>query len=137
MSIATYTARRGELEMYFDRTAADAWSKLTSDAPVSRIRATVRAGRDRMRAQLLSWLPQDLRGKRVLDAGCGTGMLAIDLARRGAHVTAIDLAPTLVELARIRKPHDLNGGQVQFVVGDMLDNDLGHFDHVIAMDSLI
>jgi hypothetical protein len=36
---------------------------LTSDAPVGRIRATVRAGRDRMRATLLSWLPQDLRGR--------------------------------------------------------------------------
>lgn len=137
MSIATYTARRGELELYFDRTAAEAWSRLTSDAPVSRIRATVRAGRDRMRAMLLSWLPQDLRGKRVLDAGCGTGALAIELARRGASVAAIDIAPSLVELARVRKPPELNGGDVQFLVGDMLDEHLGHFDHVVAMDSLI
>ncbi|MFC6050870.1 magnesium protoporphyrin IX methyltransferase, partial [Methylobacterium hispanicum] len=37
----TYDARRGELTTYFDRTAADAWARLTSDAPVSRIRATV------------------------------------------------------------------------------------------------
>ncbi len=93
---AGYAARRGELKTYFDRTAADAWSKLTSDAPVSRIRATVRAGRDAMRAQLLSWLPADLSGRRVLDAGCGTGAFAVELARRGADVVAIDLSPTLV-----------------------------------------
>jgi magnesium-protoporphyrin O-methyltransferase len=39
----TYERRRGELETYFDRTASQAWARLTSDAPVSRIRATVRS----------------------------------------------------------------------------------------------
>jgi magnesium-protoporphyrin O-methyltransferase len=137
MHNASYQERRGQLEVYFDRTAADAWARLTSDAPVSRIRATVRAGRDRMRGLLLDWLPSDLRGKRLLDAGCGTGALAVEAARRGAQVTAIDLAPALVELARVRKPSDLNDGDVQFMVGDMLEHSLGHFDYVVAMDSLI
>ena len=50
MNSASYIERRGQLETYFDRTAADAWAKLTSDAPVSGVRATVRAGRDAMRA---------------------------------------------------------------------------------------
>ena len=98
-----YTQRRGQIETYFDRTAVDAWAKLTSTAPVSGIRATVRAGRDRMRATLLDWLPTDLSGTRLLDAGCGTGALAVEAARRGADVTAIDLSPTLVQLARERK----------------------------------
>lgn len=57
MALGSYIERRGELETYFDRTAADTWAKLTSDAPVSGIRATVRAGRDEMRNTLLSWLP--------------------------------------------------------------------------------
>jgi len=134
---ATYIARRGQLETYFDRTAADAWKRLTSDAPVSGIRATVRAGRDRMRATLLSWLPADLRGKRVLDAGCGTGALAVEAARRGAHVVAIDLAGTLVALAAERTPSDLGHGAIDFRVGDMTDPALGTFDHVVGMDSLI
>ncbi len=137
MQTATYIARRGELETYFDRTAAANWARLTSDAPVSGIRATVRAGRDRMRAALLSWLPHDLSGLRVLDAGCGTGALAVEAARRGAHVTAIDLSPTLVALARERTPRDLRGGRIDFSVGDMTDPALGSFDHVVAMDSLI
>ncbi|NCW79250.1 MAG: magnesium protoporphyrin IX methyltransferase, partial [Oxalobacteraceae bacterium] len=121
--------------------AADQWAKLTSDAPVSGIRKTVRAGRDRMRETLLSWLPDDLRGRRILDAGCGTGTLAVELARRGAHVVAIDLSPTLVELARERLrgqlPVDLLGGKLEFVSGDMLSTTYGQFDHVIAMDSMI
>jgi magnesium-protoporphyrin O-methyltransferase len=137
MPTATYAARKGELETYFDRTAVEAWSRLTSDAPVGRIRATVRAGRDAMRSTLLGWLPQDLRGRRVLDAGCGTGAAAIEAARRGADVVAIDLSATLVDLARERS-HGLAGiGSVTFLVGDMLDPALGGFDHVIAMDSLI
>ena len=100
---STYQQRRNEIEHYFDRTAAQAWSRLTSDAPVSGIRATVRAGRDRMRATLLSHLPEDLRGCRLLDAGCGTGTLAVEAARRGADVVAIDLSPTLVR-RRVSKP---------------------------------
>lgn len=137
MQTISYQHRRGELQVYFDRTAADAWAKLTSDAPVGRIRATVRAGRDQMRARLLDWLPDDLTGKRLLDAGCGTGALAVEAARRGAHVVAIDLSPTLVNLARERIPRDIGRGHVEFMVGDMLDPALGEFDHVAAMDSLI
>lgn len=137
MEDTTYRQKRERLEEYFDRTAADQWAKLTSDAPVSGIRKTVRAGRDRMRATLLSWLPGDLHGRRILDAGCGTGALACELARRGAHVVAIDLSSTLVQLARERVPADLDGGSLEFVSGDMLSTAYGRFDHVVAMDSMI
>lgn len=136
MPTFSYQERRGQLEVYFDRTAAEAWKRLTSDAPVSRIRATVRAGRDQMRNTLLDWLPEDLRGRRVLDAGCGTGALAVEAARRGAQVLAIDLSPTLIHLARERAPKCLLG-ELEFLVGDMLDPSFGRFDHVVAMDSLI
>ena len=137
MEHASYISRRGELHTYFDKTAAEAWKRLTSDAPVSRIRATVRAGRDEMRRTLLSWLPEDLHGARLLDAGCGTGVLAIEAARRGADVVAIDLSPTLTAHAAANLPSDLSPGKVSFRAGDMLAPELGHFDFVVAMDSLI
>ncbi|MBM3364572.1 MAG: magnesium protoporphyrin IX methyltransferase [Betaproteobacteria bacterium] len=137
MEQASYQQTRAKLEEYFDRTAADQWAKLTSEAPVSGIRATVRAGRDRMRQTLLSWLPHDLHGKRVLDAGCGTGAMACELAKRGAEVVAIDLSPTLVDLARERSSADPHAHRIQFVAGDMLADSLGEFDHVVAMDSVI
>ncbi|MGB5744174.1 MAG: magnesium protoporphyrin IX methyltransferase, partial [Sedimenticolaceae bacterium] len=57
MATLTYKQRRSEVEHYFDRTAADAWSRLTSNAPVGRIRQTVRAGRELMRNTLLDWMP--------------------------------------------------------------------------------
>lgn len=136
MPSASYEARKGRLETYFDRTAAEAWARLTSDAPVSRIRATVRQGRDEMRALILDWLGADLSGRRILDAGCGTGALSIEAARRGAEVVAIDIAANLVAVARERTPAEF-AERIDFRSGDMLDPGLGHFDHVVAMDSLI
>jgi magnesium-protoporphyrin O-methyltransferase len=136
METTTYLARRGELEEYFDRTAASTWAKLTSDAPVGSIRATVRAGRDRMRATLLGYLPDDLRGQRLLDAGCGTGALACEAAARGAEVVATDLSATLVELAASRVAPAL-GSRISFRVADMLEPSLGDFDWIVGMDSLI
>ena len=133
---ALYAERRGRLETYFDATASKTWAQLTSDAPVSKIRETVRAGRDRMRATILSWLPTDMAEASLLDAGCGTGALAVEAAQRGAQVTAIDIAGSLVAIARERAPRDLPG-RIDFRVGDLLDPTLGGFDHVAAMDSLI
>jgi magnesium-protoporphyrin O-methyltransferase len=137
----TYQARRGQIEQYFDRTAMQAWEQLTSTAPVGRIRATVRAGRDRMRDTLLAWLPEDLHGTRILDAGCGTGAFAMAAARRGADVVAIDLSPSLVDVALHRVAQHLDtfeaGGHIDFRSGDFTDEALGEFDHVVAMDSLI
>lgn len=131
-----YQQRRGEIETYFDRTAVKAWERLTSTDPVGRIRSSVRAGRDQMRATLLGWLPADMHGMRLLDAGCGTGALALESAQRGAQVLAIDLSPTLVDIARERLPTDL-AGSIDFRAGDMLDPALGRFDYVVGMDSLI
>jgi magnesium-protoporphyrin O-methyltransferase len=132
-----YARTRAWLHEYFDRHAAKTWETLTSDAPVSGIRATVRAGRDRMRGLMLSWIPTNLSGVRVLDAGCGTGAASIELARRGAEVVAIDLSPTLVNVARQRAAQSTLRGSIAFRSGDMLDPTLGQFDYVFAMDSLI
>jgi magnesium-protoporphyrin O-methyltransferase len=137
MHAPSYHARRQQVTTYFDQTAARAWQALTSDAPVNRIRRTVRAGRDAMRQNLLDWLPTDLRGRRLLDAGCGTGALAVEAARRGADVLAVDVAPNLIDVAKQRLPADLGAGSVEFRVGDMCATELGEFDHVVAMDSLI
>jgi magnesium-protoporphyrin O-methyltransferase len=142
MTQADYTRRTGEIEHYFDRTALDAWKKLTGDQPVGGIRATVRKGRDAMRRTLVDWLPQDLTGWRILDAGCGSGVLSLELMERGADVLGIDLSAQMVAFARQRafERHPPNGpriGSVRFESGDMLDPRHGHFDAMVAMDVLI
>ena len=134
MSSGSYIERREQLTTYFDRTAIEAWKAFATDAPVSRIRETVRAGRTAMRALMLAQLPDDLSGWRVLDAGCGTGAMAYELAARGASVTAIDLSPESVRYAAENAPAGLD---IDWRSGDMLDPSLGHHDATIAMDSLI
>jgi 2-polyprenyl-6-hydroxyphenyl methylase/3-demethylubiquinone-9 3-methyltransferase len=54
------------------------------------------------RPATLSLLPAELRGLRILDAGCGPGVYAEFLARRGALVDAVDVTPDMVALARTR-----------------------------------
>ncbi len=132
-----YQTRRAELQTYFDETASVTWQKLTSTAPVSGIRATVRAGREAMHNEVLSWLPQDMTGLRILDAGCGTGTFAVEAAKRGAKVLAIDIARSLVETAAERITDPVVRSRITWRVGDMTSADLGEFDHMLAMDSII
>ena len=131
-----YAATRDRVEGYFDGSATRVWADLTSDAPVSGVRRTVRAGRDRMRDLLLSRLPDDLTGARVLDAGCGTGAKTAALAARGARVVAVDISPKLLEIAAKRLGPGL-AGRVTFAARDMFSPDLGSFDAVVAQDSMI
>ncbi len=132
----SYVDTRARVETYFDKTATRTWERLTSDAPVSRIRETVRQGRDQMRALMLSRLPADLTGMRILDAGCGPGVMTAELAARGAYVTGVDISPQLIAIAKQRLAPELQG-RVSFLAGDMLAESLGTFDAVLAMDSLI
>lgn len=79
----------------------------------------------------------NLRGARVLDVGCGGGLLAESLARAGATVTAIDLAPTMVETARL---HALDSGlKIDYRVESaesLADTHAGDFDVVTCMEML-
>ena len=58
----------------------------------------------------------DVRGKRVLDYGCGHGMAAVALARAGASTTAFDLSPGYVNEARERAR--ANRVNVECIVAD-------------------
>lgn len=72
-------------------------------------------------------------GMRVLDVACGTGNLAIPAARRGANVTAVDIAPNLLEQARERARK--SGVEIAFDEGDAEALPYGDasFDLVITM----
>ncbi|MET0329180.1 MAG: bifunctional 2-polyprenyl-6-hydroxyphenol methylase/3-demethylubiquinol 3-O-methyltransferase UbiG [Luteimonas sp.] len=78
-----------------------------------------------------------LAGARVLDVGCGGGLLSEALAKSGADVTAIDLAPELVKIARL---HGLESGvQVDYRVQSveaLAGEQPGAFDAVTCMEML-
>lgn len=137
MESSTYRSRRDEVRTYFDSTALDAWKRFAGGSPLGRIRDSVREGRSQMRETILSRLPSDLQGWRILDAGCGTGSISVALARRGACVVGVDLSPETIAYAQENLPADCRDGAIEFRHGDMLDGELGPFDAVVAMDSLI
>ncbi|MFP7721857.1 bifunctional 2-polyprenyl-6-hydroxyphenol methylase/3-demethylubiquinol 3-O-methyltransferase UbiG [Lysobacter sp. A3-1-A15] len=78
-----------------------------------------------------------LSGARVLDVGCGGGLLSEAMARRGADVTAIDLAPELVKVARL---HGLESGvRVDYrlqSVEALAAEQAGTFDAITCMEML-
>jgi SAM-dependent methyltransferase len=77
----------------------------------------------------------DIRGLTVLDFGCGTGENSLLLARRGAHVIAVDISEDLIGLARQRL--EINGlpGAADFIVGSAHDLPLanGSVDMVVGI----
>jgi 2-polyprenyl-6-hydroxyphenyl methylase/3-demethylubiquinone-9 3-methyltransferase len=78
-----------------------------------------------------------LSGARVLDVGCGGGLLAESLVRAGAIVTAIDLAPSMIDTARM---HALDSGltidyRVDSAEG-LVNAHAGKFDLVTCMEML-
>jgi 2-polyprenyl-6-hydroxyphenyl methylase/3-demethylubiquinone-9 3-methyltransferase len=75
-----------------------------------------------------------LSGARVLDVGCGGGLLAEALARRGAQVTAIDLAPAMIETARLHAAQ--SGLSIDYRVADAALLADAPFDAVCCMEML-
>jgi SAM-dependent methyltransferase len=70
----------------------------------------------------------------VLDAGCGTGRVAIELSRRGRRVVGVDLDPSMLEVARQKAPH------IPWVEGDLAADDLTFdqpFDAVVLAGNVL
>ena len=71
-------------------------------------------------------------GARVLDAGCGTGRVAIRLAERGRATVGVDLDPSMLAVARDRAPG------LRWVEADLSSLDLGEtFDLVVAAGNVV
>ena len=78
-----------------------------------------------------------LSGARVLDVGCGGGILSESLARAGARVTAIDLAPKVLDVARLHlHESNLKVDYREISVEDLATTEAGNFDAVTCMEML-
>jgi SAM-dependent methyltransferase len=70
----------------------------------------------------------------VLDAGCGTGRVAIELSRRGRRVVGVDLDPSMLEVARQKAPH------IPWIESDLAAADLSFdqpFDAVVLAGNVL
>jgi 2-polyprenyl-6-hydroxyphenyl methylase/3-demethylubiquinone-9 3-methyltransferase len=78
-----------------------------------------------------------LAGSQVLDVGCGGGLLCEALARSGAQVTGIDLAPGMIEVARLHAAEQGLSITYEGVPAEELaEADAGRFDVVTCMEML-
>jgi len=83
-------------------------------------------------------LVESFKPRSVLDAGCGTGRVAVELSRRGIEVAGVDLDEGMLVTALRKAPHLL------WVVGDLADvtvtdedGSLAHFDLVVAAGNVM
>ncbi len=88
----------------------------------------------------LDWIDQQahIAGKRVVDVGCGGGILAESMARRGANVLGIDLADRPLKVAQL---HAMESGVANLDYRSIAAEDLaaeqpGQFDVVTCMEML-
>src|SRR5215468_8710714 len=91
--------RDGELE-----ETRDLWNRVADDW---RIQVGHEGDGNRIlnSAPVLWAFADDVNGRTVLDAGCGTGYLSKKLHDRGARVTGIDFFERMIESARAHNPH--------------------------------
>jgi 2-polyprenyl-6-hydroxyphenyl methylase/3-demethylubiquinone-9 3-methyltransferase len=85
---------------------------------------------------------QPLRGARVLDVGCGGGLLSEAMAREGARVIGLDLSPELIDIAKLHRLESTQGGAILDLdyrvqaVEALADAEPASFDAITCMEML-
>ena len=127
---------QAQLASYFNGVGFDRWSAIYGDAPLSRIRRTVREGHRLMLTQAETWLNEDHTKGSLLDAGCGTGLFSLQMAAQGYDVVGIDIAPRMVSTAAAAAQQANLEERTQFLIGQ-LEDVRGSFETVACLDVLV
>ena len=133
--VPSETSRR--VAQYFETSGFSRWAAIYGDGGIPPIWRVIREGHDRAMNQVIDWIADD-GSRRALDAGCGTGALAMRLARCGYRVDGFDVSAPMVSFARYITKDRSSGDTPQFYVGDIaaLDAAPGSYDLVCCLDVL-
>ncbi len=113
----------------FEELASRWWDKESEFKPLHEINP--------LRLNYIEKKSAGLKGKKVIDVGCGGGILADSMAAKGAIVTGIDMGKAPLSVAKL---HQLESGQkveyLQSTVEDMAEQNPAQFDVVTCMEMM-
>ncbi|NTV93617.1 MAG: magnesium protoporphyrin IX methyltransferase [Chlorobiaceae bacterium] len=126
------------LRSYFNGQGFQRWASIYGDDKLSTVRNTVREGHTVMMDKAFEWLrkiglPPE---SSVLDAGCGTGLFSIRIAKEGYKVKAVDIASQMVDKAKADAIKSGVGKNIDFEV-NTIESVKGKYDAVVCFDVLI
>ncbi|HWR01040.1 MAG TPA: magnesium protoporphyrin IX methyltransferase [Chlorobaculum sp.] len=126
------------LQSYFNGQGFQRWASIYGNEKLSTIRSTVRQGHAVMMDKAFEWLQKTglKKGASVLDAGCGTGLFSIRLAKSGYRVKSIDIASQMVDKTRTDARKAGVAGNMDFEVCP-IESVKGTYEAVVCFDVLI
>lgn len=91
---------------------------------------------DRLERELIFSMADVREGEKALDAGCGTGIYSLELASKGARVSAVDASSEMIERAKDKAGKA--GAAIDFIKADVLKLPFpdGYFDIVLSVCAL-
>ena len=128
---------------YFDKVGFERWQKIYGETDeVNKVQLDIRQGHQKTVDKILDWLPENMDGMTVCDAGAGTGSLAIPLAHRGAGVSASDISASMIGEAETRYNQSIAAGAKAPAVAPKfealgLEECTGKYDVVSCIDVMI
>ncbi|KAL6182698.1 hypothetical protein ACLB2K_044111 [Fragaria x ananassa] len=129
---------------YFNKSGFERWKKIYGETDdVNTVQRDIRLGHSKTVENVMKMLLDEgpLAGVTVCDAGCGTGCLAIPLAKEGAVVTASDISAAMVAEAEKQAREQLDLGKEGVILPKFEVSDLeslgGKYDTVVCLDVLI
>ncbi|KAK9668975.1 hypothetical protein RND81_13G100200 [Saponaria officinalis] len=129
---------------YFNGTGFQRWKKIYGDTDdVNKVQLDIRVGHAKTVENVIKMLGDDrpLNGVSVCDAGCGTGLLSVPLAKLGAIVSASDISAAMVAEAQAKAREEIQNGDSELVMPKFEVKDLesldGKYDTVVCLDVLI
>ncbi len=126
------------LRSYFNGQGFHRWASIYGNDKLSSVRNTVRQGHAVMMDKAFEWLQQLglPQGATVLDAGCGTGLFSIRLAKAGYQVKSVDIASQMVDKAKADAIKQGVKKNIEFEV-NTIESVSGTYDAVVCFDVLI